>query len=160
MKTAQLQIRVSPEQKILLKSRAEHLGLSLSAYVLSRLLVVAPQGYPELLSALASGGQERFALAELNDLLSAISGSELTTSLTPPQPGLSARLENQVAAMIEHAASLKGVAAPAWCASIPPLPTPWFASELESLRAHLLSVSPVAFRRRNLFVDASVGDRV
>jgi hypothetical protein len=28
------------------------------------------------------------------------------------------------------------------------------------LRAHLLRVSPTAFRRRNLFVDATVGDRV
>ena len=36
----------------------------------------------------------------------------------------------------------------------------WFASELKSLRLHLLTKSPAPFRRRNLFVDSTLGDRV
>lgn len=37
---------------------------------------------------------------------------------------------------------------------------PWFAGRLETLKAILLAESPVAFRRRNLFVSANVLSRV
>jgi hypothetical protein len=37
---------------------------------------------------------------------------------------------------------------------------PAFGSSLASLRLHLLTRAPVALRRRNLFADASVDDRV
>ncbi|HTY49830.1 MAG TPA: hypothetical protein VMB48_09070 [Steroidobacteraceae bacterium] len=37
---------------------------------------------------------------------------------------------------------------------------PAFGSELRSLRLHLLTQSPPAFRCRNIFIDASVGERV
>jgi hypothetical protein len=37
---------------------------------------------------------------------------------------------------------------------------PSFATEPPGLRLHLLRSAPVAFMRRNLFVDASIGDRV
>jgi len=45
-------------------------------------------------------------------------------------------------------------------ADLAALEVPVFATDLASLRAHLLRASPVAYRRRNLFVDAAVGDRV
>jgi len=67
---------------------------------------------------------------------------------------------NRVAAMVEHASGRRGVAPPSWTRDVLPLEAPVFATDLKSLRAHLLRVSPVAFRRRNLFVDATVGDRV
>ena len=160
MKTSQLQIRISPREKAMLQSRAQHLGLSLSRYVLTRLLPAEAPRYAELMDALKSGESERFALADLNELLASLPPADYASVLTPPPLGLSLRLQNQVAAMVEHAAVQLGVLAPGWCAAIPPLDAPWFASELESLRAHLLHASPTAFRRRNLFVDASVGDRV
>jgi len=62
--------------------------------------------------------------------------------------------------MVEQATCRKGVRPPSWVNDVPPLESPLFASDLESLRAHLLRVSPIPFRRRNLFVDAAVGDRV
>ena len=62
--------------------------------------------------------------------------------------------------MIEHAAARMRVSAPPWTRDVLPLQAPWFATEMKKLRAHLLQVAPVAFRRRNLFVDATVGDRV
>jgi len=37
---------------------------------------------------------------------------------------------------------------------------PWFAVPFPSLRPYLLRVSPVAFKRRNIFIDSTVGDRV
>jgi hypothetical protein len=40
------------------------------------------------------------------------------------------------------------------------LPQPVFGSELKALRLHLLTNSPPAFRRRNIFIDATLGDRV
>jgi hypothetical protein len=43
---------------------------------------------------------------------------------------------------------------------VEPLERPWFAVPFASLRPHLLSAAPIAFKRRNLFVDATVGDRV
>jgi hypothetical protein len=41
-----------------------------------------------------------------------------------------------------------------------PLAEPYFATSLKSLREHLLVAAPIPFKRRNIFVDASVGARV
>jgi hypothetical protein len=35
-----------------------------------------------------------------------------------------------------------------------------FCSSLQSLRMHLLTHSPPPFRRRNIFIDSSLGQRV
>jgi hypothetical protein len=73
---------------------------------------------------------------------------------------LSPYLQNYLAAMVELASQQKGVAPPAWTRNVEPLEEPHFATELPGLRLHLLRSAPVAFKRRNLFVDASIGDRV
>jgi hypothetical protein len=62
--------------------------------------------------------------------------------------------------MVEQAAHLKGVSSPVWTTTIPPLDAPRFATTLTSLRPYLLAASPVSFKRRNIFVDASIGGRV
>ncbi len=62
--------------------------------------------------------------------------------------------------IVEHTAAIKGVDPPRWLLTVEPLGAPWFASSLKSLRLYLLTHSPPAFRRRNLFVDSSVGQRV
>ena len=69
--------------------------------------------------------------------------------------GLSRYVQNYVAAMIELAAHQKGVAAPGWVREVPPLEEPHFATALGGLRLHLLQVSPVPFKRRNIFVPAN-----
>ena len=56
-------------------------------------------------------------------------------------------------------AALLGLAFRA-CARIAPLASPVFGSKLESLRLYLLTHSPPPFRRRNIFIDASIGARV
>ena len=59
------------------------------------------------------------------------------------------------AAMVETLCREAGLRPPAWTES--PrcyLHRPWFAGALENLKAILLAESPVAFRRRNLFVSA------
>jgi hypothetical protein len=60
------------------------------------------------------------------------------------------------AAVAETLCREAGLEPPAWTES--PrcyLHRPWFAGPLESLKAILLVESPVAFRRRNLFVSAN-----
>ena len=77
-----------------------------------------------------------------------------------PDVELTEFLNNYVAAMVEVACARAGVAPPGWTRSIMPLATPFLGSTLKSLRLHLLTHSPVPFRRRNLFIDSSIGNQV
>jgi uncharacterized protein (DUF1778 family) len=160
-RTEQLQIRVSPSQKRGLRRAAHAAGMSVSAWVLSRALPSQRQAFDSLLVDLAQSGNTSFELAALNDFLAALPRGELSTVLAaPPGVPLPRRVACHVAAMVEHTAYRKGAAVPGWVHDVPPLEQPDFATELISLRLHLLTNSPPAFRRRNLFVDATVGDRV
>ncbi len=100
-----------------------------------------------------------YILAELNDLLT---GAQLDQIELLPAPSIDdAYLANYVAAMVEQAIHLKGgVRPPLWTSAIAPLSRPVFAVPWMSLRAHLLLESPIPFRRRNIFIDSSIGDRV
>lgn len=160
-KSRQLQIRVTPEQKAALKRLAHRSGQGVSAYVLSCVLPPASLRLNEVVRALGYEGEERFALAELNDLLTSLAPVEFSGAVTKMDVGdLSAFLQNYVVAMVEQAAQQKGVAPPAWVREVEPLERPHFAGGLRTLRPYLLKVAPVPYRRRNIFVDSSVGDRV
>jgi uncharacterized protein (DUF1778 family) len=161
-KSQHLQIRVTPRQKAALKRMAGAAGLDVSSYVLARALPPAQRRFEELLALLAGGDDEaRYALAELNDLLSGLARDELRDAVAHADVArLSPWLANYVAAMVEQACCVKGVARPGWTGRVAPLETPWFATSLKSLRLHLLRSSLVAFKRRNLFVDSSIGARV
>lgn len=156
-----LQIRVTPAQKALLKRAAAAAGQDLSTYVLARAIPGSGVRFTEAIRALARADDYRYALAELNDLLTAMGGAELRDAVAGAElDGLSPFLRNYVAAMVEQAANARNVAPPDWTRRVPPLATPWFATPLPALRLHLLRASPVAFKRRNLFIDASLGSRV
>lgn len=99
-----------------------------------------------------------YILAELNDVLTAAAGDQFDF-LEAPQIQ-DPYLANYVAAMVELAAHIRGVVPPAWTSGIQPLSQPVFAVPWQSLRAHLLLESPVPFRRRNIFINASIGGRV
>jgi uncharacterized protein (DUF1778 family) len=161
-KSEYLQIRVTPRQKAALKRLAAAAGQDVSTYVLTRALPPAQRRFDELITALATGEDEpRYALAALNDLLSGLGREELKDGVRHAAVArLSPWLANYVAAMVDQACHAKGIHPPAWTSGVAPLETPWFAAPLKSLRLHLLSASPVAFRRRNLFVDATIGARV
>jgi hypothetical protein len=160
-KTRQLQIRVTPGQKAALARRARRAGQDVSAYVLARALPAAALHFGEILGALGEADRQRFALAELNDLLTELAPGELAQATGDADlRGLSPYLQNYVAAMVELAAHQKDIAAPGWVREVPPLERPHFATPLEGLRLHLLQVSPVPFKRRNIFIDSSLGDRV
>lgn len=163
-KTQQLQIRVTPRQKAMLKRRARAAGLDLSGFVLAQALPSAANRFAGMVRQLRHDARRSFALAELNDLLHTCTPAELANAAGYADlgaiRGLSSYLQNYVAAMTEQAAHQKGVEPPVWTRDIAPLGAPHFVSPLTGLRAHLLRTAPVPFKRRNIFVDAGIGDRV
>jgi hypothetical protein len=116
--------------------------------------------FRELTEACADPHGVRFALAELNSWLASLSAGELQEAVSSPPPHLTPFLANYVAAMTEYACVTNGVAPPSWVNATAPLAEPVFGSDLMSLRLYLLTHSPAPFRRRNIFIDASVGFRV
>jgi hypothetical protein len=160
-KSSQLQIRVSAREKAAIQRAASRAGMDMSAYVLARVLSVPAAAFHDRVLDCAGAPAPRFALAELNSLLSSFTAGELRDAIAAPlPPGLSPFLGNYIAAMVESACARRAVVVPAWTRSIAPLAEPVFGSELQSLRLHLLTSSPPAFRCRNIFIDATVGDQV
>lgn len=161
VKSHQLQIRISSVQKAALRRQARRAGMDMSTYVLTRALPAPAVKVAELIGALPDADSPRFPLAELNDVLHGLAASAYSEAVEGVDVGsLSPYLQNYVAAMVEHAALQKGVSPPEWACDVEPLEAPVFAVPFPRLRTYLLRSSPVAFKRRNLFVDATVGDRV
>jgi hypothetical protein len=159
-KTAQLQIRVSAAQKGAIQRAAQRAGMGMSNYVLSRVLSVPATQFQDTVTRCA-GHESRFGLAELNALLSTLPAGELREAIAaPPAVSLTPLLANTIAAMVELACARRGIALPVWTVGIEPLPEPAFGSALQGVRLHLLKSSPASFRRRNLFIDATLGDQI
>lgn len=160
-KLSQLQIRVSEAEKAAIRSAAARAGLDMSSYVLSRVLSLPSREFNAAVRTLAGPGAVSFALADVNSLLSKFTAGELQDAVAPaPEVDLSPFLANYLAAMIETACANHGIPVPAWTRRVRPLDEPAFGSKLGSLRLHLLTHSPAPFRRRNIFIDSSLGDRV
>ncbi|MDE0210764.1 MAG: hypothetical protein OXJ64_12860 [Boseongicola sp.] len=105
--------------------------------------------------------RSRFVFADIHDLLAKLRPEEFSDAVSRgPDVTLSPFRANYLCGMVEYAAGLKGVRPPSWTADVAPLRNPWFGTDLKSLRLHLLTNSPAPFRRRNIFIDSSVGTRV
>jgi uncharacterized protein (DUF1778 family) len=160
-KTAQLQIRVTDQQKTAIQEAAARAGMDMSAYVLSCVLTAPSVQFQECVVSCAREASSRFALAELNSLLAELTPGEMSNAVAgAPSVALPPFLANYVAAMVETGCARCSVPAPAWTRAIAPLESPAFSSSLKSLRLHLLTHSPPAFRLRNIFIDSSLGQRV
>ena len=161
-KTAQLQVRVSPAQKRRIKQAAKQAGQDVSSWVLERLLPPEHELFSALVRQLTTDAeQQRYTLAALNDLLASLPPSQLAAAVAVFEPFSLAPLPaNLVAAMVEQACLRAGLSPPAWTAAIAPLEQPYFATSLLGLRLHLLSKAAAAYKRRNIFVDAGVGERL
>ncbi|MGQ0560801.1 MAG: hypothetical protein ACT443_02890 [Gemmatimonadota bacterium] len=160
-KSQQIQIRVSAEQKRRLRKLAREAGTDMSAWVLSRVLPDEAERFQELVVALGSARTRQFALAELADYLRSLPPGAFQRAVSQaPRPKLDQGTLNHLAAAIELAAARRAQAPPAWTRQIPIPAAPEFGSTLFSLQLYLLTRSPVALRRRNLFMDASIDDRV
>jgi uncharacterized protein (DUF1778 family) len=156
-----LQIRVTPAEKDALRRLARQAGQDVSAFVLSRALPAPKLRFQALVRELAHAESRSFILAELNDLLFSLPGPAFEEAVAHADvASVSPADANYLAAMVEHAAHMKDVAPPTWTRDVDAPDEPWFATDLKSLRPWLLAHSPAAFKRRNLFVDATVGDRV
>ena len=160
-KTQHLQIRVTAHQKARLKSLARAADQGMSQYVLGRILGDDGQRFQELVAEVAEPSTRRYALAALNDFLSDLAPMEFRGAVEAvDMEDLTQLDQNYVAAMVELAASRKRAHPPDWVREVEPMAEPFFAVPLSSLRLHLLRSALVPFKRRNLFVDAVVGDRV
>ncbi len=166
-KTQHLQIRVSAREKATLRRLARRSGLDLSSYVLGRALPAQRLRFEGILRTLGDTPDRRdtthrrFALAELNDFLTALGPGEFPGAVVDADiRALDRFTANYSAALVEQAAARHGVAPPRWVKTIPPLDEPYFAGGLKTLRPHLLREAPVPFKRRNIFVDSALGDRV
>ncbi len=159
-KTAQLQIRVSLSEKAEIRARANAAGLSISKWLLGKVLPDVELKFHELVGNLVNG-KRTLTLAELNDFLTSLDVNEFTRAVSASPTNKLGEFEmNYLAAMIEEAASKKKALPPEWTKGIEPLKEPYFGSNLESLKLYLLTNSPAVFRRRNIFIDSTVGDRV
>lgn len=161
-KTSQLQIRIDADQKERIRQRARSAGMDVSKWVLRQLLPPAGERFQTLCKELAEKPSLRaYTLAELHDFFKRLEPQEFSGAMQyPPAAQLAPFEANYLAAMIEYAAAARNVPVPEWVKNIKRLETPWFASSLQGLRLYLLAHSPPAFRRRNLFIDSSVGERV
>lgn len=160
-RTTQLQIRVSAAQKAGIRRAAEQAGLDMSAFVLSRALPAPEMRFRACVEDCAGPAPPAFGLAELNTLLAGWTAAQLRDAIAvAPTTALTPFLSNYIAAMVEQACERLSVRVPGWVRAIEPLAEPAFGSALKSLRLHLLTHSPAPFRRRNIFIDATVGDRV
>ena len=159
-KTLQLQIRVSAAEKAAIQAAAASAGLDMSTYVLRRVLPEPATRFRERIEA-CDRADPSFGLAELNSLLSAFTTAELSTAVArAPEAALTPFLANYIAAMVEYACAKRSIALPAWTRTVPALTEPVFGTNLKRLRLHLLTHSPAPFRQRNLFIDATIDDRV
>jgi uncharacterized protein (DUF1778 family) len=160
-KTQQLQIRVSAAQKALLKKRAAAAGLDLSTFVLRRVLLDSEAQLEELLALLADEHEPRATLARIGGLLGALDSAsfrELTAAIDVSR--LTPFHQNYLAAMVEYRADQLGLPAPRWTKGVGALGEPYFPAGTDQVRTYLLRAAPIVFKRRNLFVDASVGDHL
>lgn len=160
-KLSQLQLRVSKGEKAAIRRAARRAGMDMSAYVLSRVLPAPAAAFQEAVAALRGPGEPSFALAQINSLLAGLSGPELREAVAAaPAVSLPPFLANYLAAMVEAVCAMHTLPSPGWTRAIVPLGEPIFGSALQSLRLYLLTHSPPPFRRRNIFIDSSVGERV
>jgi hypothetical protein len=160
-KSAQLQVRVTDAQKTAIQRAAKRAGMDMSAYVLGHVLSAPAARFQECIEACVGPHPLSFALAELNSLLSELTGGEMReATATPPCVALTPYIANYVAAMVEYGCARCSIPPPAWTRAIEPLDEPVFGTTLQSLRLYLLTHSPPPFRRRNIFIDSSLGARI
>ncbi len=160
-KTEHLQIRVTKEQKQLIKSSAQLSGIDMSTWILLRVLNVNSQRFIELTNKFILSKNESFIFAEINDFLHQLNTSNFELAVkNKPSHSLSNFQLNYIVAMITHKAKQLNLRRPEWTHTISVLTEPYFGTQLKSLRVHLLINSPIAFKQRNIFIDSSIGDRI
>lgn len=154
-KTSQLQIRVSPSEKSVLKRLAAGAGVSVSEYVLSKALPTHRADFQAALDGLRESVDRGASVESLAGLLKAWSDNDFVEATDGEAPAhLPPLLQNYAAALVEREAARRGLPPPAWTSAVEPLARPHFAWDLRSLRPHLMRVTPPSFKARRVFVAA------
>jgi hypothetical protein len=105
--------------------------------------------------AVRAGAPLDLALAELLDEFYLHPERRQAMLDPPPRPLPEPRAQALLGAVGEHLARRWGLAIPEWTDEPSRfLHRPWFVTQLEDLKAMLLVQSPLAFRRRMIFVEA------
>lgn len=154
VRTTQLQIRVTPEEKATLKRLARRAGQSVSSYVLSHALPSSTFALAGALGGLRTGGgpELRRAISTLGRVIAELGPVDFAAGLADASvAGLPPLAQNYFAALVEKAANERGVDPPPWTQGVPPLERPYFRWPLRSLWPYQLRVAPVALKRRNIF---------
>lgn len=163
MKTEQLQIRVSAAIKAKIRKRARAANMDMSEWVLAALFPPLAFEFQNLCAEIAKQGQssDRFCVfAALSDFLQRLDSEELArATIDRPDAKLDEFSFNYVAAMVELACHQKKTKPSAWLLEAVGLKEPYFGSPLLSLRLYLLSHALIPFKKRNIFIDSSIGDR-
>jgi uncharacterized protein (DUF1778 family) len=158
-KTSQLQIRVTPEQKATLKRLAAEAGTSVSSYVLSAVLPPTQAEFQEQLSRVHAAPVRSGALAAFLSFLGGLSDDEFPGAVAEANLDTIPLLkQNLIAAGVEQEASRRGLRPPVWTNAVAMPERPYFAWDLWSLRPHLMHRTPLAFKRRTLFLTAPGGE--
>jgi hypothetical protein len=164
MKTDHIQIRVTKEEKAAIQAASQRAHLEMSQWILQKIL---PDPEAKLLTLLAklkrveNTKNRSFILNELASFLARLSGHELQMAIAKPiNIGLSELMDNYVAAMIEQACVFKKIAPTLWLTEKTSVEQPFFGTKLQSMRLYLLIVSPPSFKKRNIFIDSSIGELV
>jgi hypothetical protein len=155
-----IQIRISVDDKRAIQRAARQAGMGISEWMLRKALPEHQQRFQEIIQSLVVGKDRAYVLAELNDFLTGLTGAEFrqAVAMVPPAALLPETL-NYVAAMVECAAGRLGIDPPGWTPDVAVPEEPYFGTDLGSLRFYLLTRSPLPFRQRNIFIDATLGDR-
>lgn len=115
---------------------------------------------PRSIAEIAQRAQAKAAafdpsVREFLDEWSGMTGAQRNSALESEPGKLTVLKDAYLAALTEHLAHLGGIAVPAWTDDPGRfLSEPYFAGGLESLKAILLAESPLAFRRRLIFISA------
>ncbi len=157
-RTAQLQIRVTPDEKAALRRLARAAGETISGYVLNRVLPSSELELARLMGALVDPTVDfRKPLSDLALALHELPDDTVTDGVPMPDAEIPLTHRNRIAALVESEAGRRGVEPPVWTREIPLPERPVFGWPLASLKPHQMRVTPAAFKRRNIFFDPEAG---
>jgi hypothetical protein len=160
-KTDYIQIRISKKEKEHFIKLARWKKLSLSGWILDRIRAeIPPIEINELYSKLKHASDSSYIFALLNDYFIKINEYQWANLVTQKPENLDSENLCYLASMIERTAELRGFKIPDWVKNVDSLWIPYFGSNVKKLRLHLLVNSPVSFKKRNIFIDSSIGERV
>ena len=163
MKSDYIQIRVSKLEKKAIKTAAYDAGLDMSAYILGHLDIDLGSQWQSLLANLQDLKLEdsHFCWAAIIDFLTPLDANQFQHLFQyAEQWNLDPENQNYLAATIERKALSLNIPAPKWLSEIAPCAYPYFEDETPKLKQYLLLHGDPVFRRRNIFIDSSIGGRI